>query len=252
MQMMVESATDVPQPSSAAKDRKRREKLAARACVLCNQAHTACDDERPCKRCVSKNIAHLCRDAEPRKRGRPAKLPEQYDLDLQQAQRRNTQQHSALQLFSSPIFSLPANGYSYPQIELTNNTTIDLDYDSSLLTDIPMSSFDSSSLMIDMPSPSTMMPQMVNSPPIQLPEAYNNHSPTQSLPLMPMASISVSVDRTVVSSSVSSPDTQVAVIDPKPICPPGFGFLSTNCSIQKYPKNSVSLSSALLCLFLVL
>lgn len=86
MQLMMENPIDPT--GTSAKDRKRREKLAARACVLCNQAHTACDDgmysrgdlrfdiraERPCKRCVSKNIAHLCRDAEPRKRGRPAKV----------------------------------------------------------------------------------------------------------------------------------------------------------------------------------
>lgn len=75
-------------------DKKKRDKLAARACVLCNQAHTACDNgtiviyihslfisinihsslARPCRRCVAKGISHLCRDSEPRKRGRPAKV----------------------------------------------------------------------------------------------------------------------------------------------------------------------------------
>ncbi|KAJ3088596.1 hypothetical protein HK102_008396, partial [Quaeritorhiza haematococci] len=43
------------------KDCKRRK--VGQACVACRKAHVSCDDTRPCKRCVKKNIAHLCVDA---------------------------------------------------------------------------------------------------------------------------------------------------------------------------------------------
>lgn len=39
----------------------------ARACNHCNKAHMTCDDHRPCQRCVSRGLGHLCVDA-PRKK----------------------------------------------------------------------------------------------------------------------------------------------------------------------------------------
>ncbi|KAF5700482.1 regulator of drug sensitivity 2 [Fusarium mundagurra] len=35
------------------------------ACVYCRRSHMACDLERPCTRCIKRNIGHLCHD-EPR------------------------------------------------------------------------------------------------------------------------------------------------------------------------------------------
>ncbi|KAI8321279.1 hypothetical protein GQ54DRAFT_262062, partial [Martensiomyces pterosporus] len=35
------------------------------ACVFCQRSHMSCDDERPCQRCIKRNISHLCRDKEP-------------------------------------------------------------------------------------------------------------------------------------------------------------------------------------------
>jgi hypothetical protein len=35
---------EITEASVQASEKKKRDKLAARACVLCNQAHTACDN----------------------------------------------------------------------------------------------------------------------------------------------------------------------------------------------------------------
>ncbi|CVK94516.1 uncharacterized protein FMAN_03587 [Fusarium mangiferae] len=32
------------------------------ACIYCRQSHMACDLERPCTRCIKRNIGHLCHD----------------------------------------------------------------------------------------------------------------------------------------------------------------------------------------------
>ena len=46
----------------------RKRKQVVLACVACRQSKTACDEERPCKRCVSKGIGHSCVDAPKKKR----------------------------------------------------------------------------------------------------------------------------------------------------------------------------------------
>lgn len=43
---------------------KKRRKV-NHACIYCRRSHMTCDLERPCTRCVKRNISHLCRD-EPR------------------------------------------------------------------------------------------------------------------------------------------------------------------------------------------
>ncbi|KAJ2784434.1 Transcription factor [Coemansia javaensis] len=43
--------------------RAKRQKV-SKACVYCQRSHMACDDERPCRRCIGRNIAHMCRDKE--------------------------------------------------------------------------------------------------------------------------------------------------------------------------------------------
>ncbi|KAJ2510408.1 Transcription factor [Coemansia sp. RSA 1939] len=35
------------------------------ACVFCQRSHMSCDDQRPCHRCIKRNISHLCRDKDP-------------------------------------------------------------------------------------------------------------------------------------------------------------------------------------------
>lgn len=40
------------------------------ACVYCRRSHMTCDEERPCGRCLKRNIGHLCHD-EPREPKKP-------------------------------------------------------------------------------------------------------------------------------------------------------------------------------------
>eukprot|EP01130_Rhizamoeba_saxonica_P001613 TRINITY_DN11497_c0_g1_i1.p1 TRINITY_DN11497_c0_g1~~TRINITY_DN11497_c0_g1_i1.p1 ORF type:complete len:119 (-),score=16.45 TRINITY_DN11497_c0_g1_i1:166-522(-) len=40
------------------------------ACTACRKAHVKCDAGRPCTRCVKKGIAHMCKTATSKRRGR--------------------------------------------------------------------------------------------------------------------------------------------------------------------------------------
>ncbi|KAI9471643.1 hypothetical protein BX667DRAFT_471854 [Coemansia mojavensis] len=35
------------------------------ACVYCQRSHMSCNNERPCQRCIKRNIGHMCHDKEP-------------------------------------------------------------------------------------------------------------------------------------------------------------------------------------------
>jgi len=67
--------------SGDGKLKRKRENLADKACVHCCLKHARCENKRPCKRCIEKNLD--CQDAEPQKRGRPAKPQEEYDQQVQ-------------------------------------------------------------------------------------------------------------------------------------------------------------------------
>ncbi len=41
------------------------------ACTLCRQSHTACDSQRPCRRCITLGIPEQCQDGERKRLGRP-------------------------------------------------------------------------------------------------------------------------------------------------------------------------------------
>ncbi|PNH43851.1 hypothetical protein VD0004_g3680 [Verticillium dahliae] len=51
-------------PNDTHKSPKKRRKV-NHACVYCRRSHMTCDLERPCTRCIKRNIGHLCHD-EPR------------------------------------------------------------------------------------------------------------------------------------------------------------------------------------------
>ncbi|KAG9248180.1 transcription factor Zn cluster transcription factor-like protein Rds2 [Calycina marina] len=53
-----------PPAAGANKSPKKRRKV-NHACVYCRRSHMTCDLERPCARCIKRNIGHLCHD-EPR------------------------------------------------------------------------------------------------------------------------------------------------------------------------------------------
>ncbi|QLQ81467.1 hypothetical protein HG537_0F02280 [Torulaspora globosa] len=41
---------------------EKRRKKNPKSCVFCRRSHLICDDQRPCARCVKRDIAHLCTD----------------------------------------------------------------------------------------------------------------------------------------------------------------------------------------------
>lgn len=55
--MVLESSTQSP-----------KRKQVKRACTNCRTAKTGCSNSRPCKRCLSLKIGHLCSDAPPKKK----------------------------------------------------------------------------------------------------------------------------------------------------------------------------------------
>lgn len=40
----------------------KRRKIVKRSCIFCRRSHVNCNEQRPCARCIKRNIAHLCRD----------------------------------------------------------------------------------------------------------------------------------------------------------------------------------------------
>ncbi|KAI1745553.1 hypothetical protein F4680DRAFT_106081 [Xylaria scruposa] len=57
------STANTPTDNTNKSPRKRRK--VNHACVYCRRSHMTCDLERPCTRCIKRNIGHLCHD-EPR------------------------------------------------------------------------------------------------------------------------------------------------------------------------------------------
>ena len=54
--------------------RRRRFKPVSKACLQCKTSHLACDNTRPCQRCVHFGREHLCTDTIQKKRGRPKRF----------------------------------------------------------------------------------------------------------------------------------------------------------------------------------
>lgn len=62
-----------PPASSTAQSSRTKRRKVNHACVYCRRSHMTCNEDRPCTRCVKRNIGHLCHDEarEPKKQ-RPA------------------------------------------------------------------------------------------------------------------------------------------------------------------------------------
>ncbi|KAJ3472551.1 hypothetical protein NLG97_g10899 [Lecanicillium saksenae] len=50
------------QNGSAQKTSPKKRRKVNHACVYCRRSHMTCDLERPCTRCIKRNIGHLCHD----------------------------------------------------------------------------------------------------------------------------------------------------------------------------------------------
>jgi len=53
--------------------KEKSRKRVSKACVYCQRSHMSCDEGRPCKRCLSRGMADLCRDGKCKRRGRKRK-----------------------------------------------------------------------------------------------------------------------------------------------------------------------------------
>ncbi|KAI0590195.1 Zn(2)-C6 fungal-type DNA-binding domain [Pyrenophora tritici-repentis] len=79
------SKPTAPSSDAPAKTSKKRRKV-NHACIYCRRSHMTCDLERPCTRCVKRNIGHLCHD-EPREGVKKSKSePENGDRQSQPPQ----------------------------------------------------------------------------------------------------------------------------------------------------------------------
>ena len=84
----------------------KRHKHVRKACVHCKKAHLACDEGRPCRRCI-----HLgktdCVDVEHKRRGRPRTSPEkkkmQMDMKRQQQQLHRLAQKELAELANGKV-----------------------------------------------------------------------------------------------------------------------------------------------------
>jgi len=63
------------------KQKRRRPVFVSRACTNCRKAHTKCDEQKPCSRCVRLGLSDTCHMAELQKRGRKRKTEQQQDSD---------------------------------------------------------------------------------------------------------------------------------------------------------------------------
>ncbi|KAH6695403.1 hypothetical protein F5X68DRAFT_163646 [Plectosphaerella plurivora] len=81
--------------AEAHKSPKKRRKV-NHACVYCRRSHMTCDLERPCTRCIKRNIGHLCHD-EPRdpEAKKPNKGPSTADDSESQSQSQSQSQPSS-------------------------------------------------------------------------------------------------------------------------------------------------------------
>ncbi|KAI8802351.1 hypothetical protein BJ742DRAFT_858448 [Cladochytrium replicatum] len=66
-----EERDQLDSPPSSAPSRRSVKSHVSRACLNCRRSHLACDQSRPCKRCVQTGKAALCTDLDHKRRGRP-------------------------------------------------------------------------------------------------------------------------------------------------------------------------------------
>ena len=62
-----------PADAGPARQNKKRKKVGS-ACVYCRRSHMNCDESRPCKRCIKRNIGHLCHDDIPKSKAKDGSL----------------------------------------------------------------------------------------------------------------------------------------------------------------------------------
>ncbi|KAL4893085.1 hypothetical protein BDV59DRAFT_178384 [Aspergillus ambiguus] len=76
---------------------KKRRKV-NHACVYCRRSHMTCDSERPCTRCIKRNIGHLCHD-EPREPSKRTRSEPDHSTAEQETRQSNE--------YSNPLQGMP-------------------------------------------------------------------------------------------------------------------------------------------------
>ena len=54
-----EQTADAPPPAKKKPSTRRKVNM---ACIYCRRSHMTCDENRPCQRCIKRDIGHLCRN----------------------------------------------------------------------------------------------------------------------------------------------------------------------------------------------
>ncbi|KAK8038871.1 hypothetical protein PG993_007282 [Apiospora rasikravindrae] len=108
----ISSTTPTHGPEGANKSPRKRRKV-NHACVYCRRSHMTCDLERPCTRCIKRNIGHLCHD-EPRdpdskksKVSHPQGASGQDESEAQPDLARNSIDQSASATMGPPSYESP-------------------------------------------------------------------------------------------------------------------------------------------------
>ncbi|QNP98888.1 hypothetical protein B0I72DRAFT_134416 [Yarrowia lipolytica] len=79
------------QPQQQPIKRTKRKKV-DQACVYCRRSHMTCDNNRPCSRCVKRNISHLCHDEAKPVRGKRQQSQSDDEEEVQGQQQQQQQQ----------------------------------------------------------------------------------------------------------------------------------------------------------------
>ncbi|KAG5366695.1 Regulator of drug sensitivity 2 [Yarrowia sp. B02] len=80
------------QPQQQQPVKRTKRKKVDQACVYCRRSHMTCDNNRPCSRCVKRNISHLCHDEAKPVRGKRQQSQSDDEEETQQQQQQQGQQ----------------------------------------------------------------------------------------------------------------------------------------------------------------
>ncbi|KAJ1769684.1 Transcription factor [Coemansia sp. RSA 1843] len=92
------------------------------ACVFCQRSHMSCNDERPCQRCIKRNISHLCRDKDPINDSADGRKPEKPSADGVAGSQQTIKDRGMVPI--APAIKAAMDGDSSSADRLTNSASI--------------------------------------------------------------------------------------------------------------------------------
>lgn len=127
LSLIVKYSMGSTKPKRKPKQKGTRKPYVKRACTHCKTAHTACDSNRPCKRCTQLGIAHECIDAERKKPAtrKPRKKKKEEDQDYYPSLKEYLPFLPTLEYSSNQLIPTYGSiGPIIPQPMIPNTTTI--------------------------------------------------------------------------------------------------------------------------------